>query len=127
MNYKIFISIPMHNVPDSEMLTNLEKAREEAKKVFAKRFLCDEDDISCIDNFHCPLPDIAIKNPRVYLLGRAISMISNCDGVYFADGWYTAKGCKMERAINKTYGIPSMYHSQLSKLTNQFEGEENEK
>lgn len=44
-------------------------------------------------------------NASVYCLGRAIIKLSEADIVVFAEGWESARGCRIEHTIAQDYGM----------------------
>ena len=38
-------------------------------------------------------------------LAKSLENMSRCDAVYFANGWESARGCRIERAVAEAYGI----------------------
>lgn len=54
-------------------------------------------------------------HPDLYLLGRALIAMSECDAVYFCDGWLSARGCQIEHAVAKAYGLEVIYEKTKEK------------
>lgn len=48
----------------------------------------------------------------VCFLSMAIEKMSQCNIVYFANGWENARGCKIEHEIALQYGIEIIYEYQ---------------
>lgn len=92
---KVMISLPMNGRKNEE----IKERMKELKEKFAKLH------IDVIDSF---LTD-EIENsyhPGVYYLGRTLTQfMHNVDAVYFDDGWFEARGCRIENAICQEYGI----------------------
>ena len=92
---KLFISQPMRDKSDEEIL----KARETAVG-FAKAILTE--DVEVIDSFFQRAP--ADAKPLWYL-GESLKLLATADVAYFAPGWSEARGCKIENLCAKEYGI----------------------
>ena len=45
------------------------------------------------------------EKPYSYHMGKDIEGLLECDAVYFAPGWVDSKGCNLEFAAAKIYGI----------------------
>lgn len=92
---KLFISQPMNGKTDEEILEVRKKAIESAKE-----FL--REDVTVIDSFFQNTP---YKVRPLWFLGKSIELLSTADVAYFADGWSTARGCKIEHTCALEYGI----------------------
>ena len=93
---RIFISQPMVDKTDKEILDVREEAIEEAKK------LAGDDDVEIIDSFMQGAPHEA---KPLWFLGKSLQMLSTADYAYFADGWENYRGCSMEHNAAREYGI----------------------
>ena len=92
---KVMISQPMNGIPDSDVL----KIRNDIiKKAFKMGIvIVDSFDTSKVKDS---------KHPGVYYLGRTLmKFMHNVDAVYFDDGWFEARGCRIENAVCQEYGI----------------------
>ena len=99
---KIFIAQPMSGVPDEEV----ELIREKVTELMEKKF---GNNIEIVDQFHVPeeeMPDEPLERPGIHLLGRSIQFLADVDLVVFAGDFLHAKGCCVELAVCKEYGIP---------------------
>lgn len=94
---KVFISQPMRDIPDDEVL----RIREEGKKKFLEIYKGGEE-VEFVSSFENDLPD---STHPLYLLGRAFEMLSEADMVLLIGDWKTARGCRMEYEACKEYGI----------------------
>lgn len=94
---KVFISQPMRNIPNEEIL----RIREEGKKKFLEIYKGDEE-VEFISSFENDLSD---NTHPIYLLGRAFELLSEADMVLLIGDWKTARGCRMEYEACKEYGI----------------------
>lgn len=95
---KVFISQPMRNKTDEEIL-------EERNKI--KEFLIQEfkdNSLEFLDTFfpNLEIPD-DVKIKKIYYLAKDIEMLSKADILFSAKGWFDYKGCKFEREIFRTY------------------------
>lgn len=102
---KIFISQPMADLTDEEIL----KRREEAVKKLEK-FMNGEEFI-VIDSFFEKAPTYA---KPLWFLGKSLELLSDADYVLFLDGWDKARGCRIENICALEYGIQTIYESDLS-------------
>lgn len=49
-----------------------------------------------------------VKHVALYMLGTVLRCMSQCDAVYFCDGWLSARGCQIEHAAAEAYGLKMM-------------------
>ena len=92
---KLFISQPMKGKTNEE----IRKEREEA--IFCAKELTGNE-IEVIDSFFENAP--ADARPLWYL-GESLKLLSTADVAYFAPGWKSARGCKIEHICAEQYGI----------------------
>ena len=92
---KLFISQPMKDKTDEEILA----VREEAIKL-AKEKVGEE--VEVIDSFFQGAPHDA---KPLWFLGKSFQLLSTADIAYFAKGWQNYRGCKMEHMAASEYGI----------------------
>lgn len=92
---KVMISLPMSGRNDDEVKERIKELKEKFAKLHIDvidSFLTDE-----IENSY---------HPGVYCLGRTLmKFMHNVDAVYFDDGWFEARGCRIERNICNEYNI----------------------
>lgn len=92
---KVMISLPMNGRKKEEVEARMQKLKEDFAKLHidvVDSFLTDE-----IENSY---------HPGVYYLGRTLTQfMHNVDAVYFDDGWFEARGCRIENAVCQEYGI----------------------
>ena len=92
---KVMISLPMNGRKKEEVEARMQKLKEDFAKLHidvVDSFITDE-----IENSY---------HPSVYYLGRTLTQfMHNVDAVYFDDGWFEARGCRIENAICQEYGI----------------------
>lgn len=93
---KLFISQPMRNKTDEEILNERETA------VKAAKILLNED-VEIIDSFFQKQPEV--KTKPLWCLGESLKLLSEADCVYFGEGWKEARGCKIEHTCAKEYGV----------------------
>ena len=100
--FKVFIAQPMSGVPDEEV----EKIREKVSELMIDKF---GNNIEIVDQFHVPkedMPKESLERPGIHLLGRSIQFLADVDHVVFVGDFLHAKGCCVELAVCKEYGIP---------------------
>ena len=92
---KLFISQPMKDKTDDEILAEREKAIKLCKKYLG-------EDIEVIDSFIENAP--ADATPLWYL-GESIKLLSQADYAFFCEGWEEARGCVIEHDCARKYDI----------------------
>lgn len=92
---KLFISQPMKNKTDEEILKEREMAIKEAKEHL-------NDEVEVIDSFFQSAPTNA---KPLWFLGKSLELLSTADVAYFAKEWQEARGCRIEHECAKEYGI----------------------
>ncbi len=92
---KLFISQPMKDKTDEEILKVRAKAIESAERELGEK-------VEVIDSFFQNAPHDA---KPLWFLGKSLELLSTADVVYFAKGWEEARGCKIERLCAIEYGI----------------------
>lgn len=55
------------------------------------------------------LKEQGIENSPLFFLAKSLEAMSKCDTVYFCKGWKQARGCKIEHATAKAYGLEIEY------------------
>ena len=91
---KLFISQPMRGKSDAEILAERMAAKEEAEARIG-------EPVEVIDSFFAGTAAHPLD-----CLGESLKCMSRADVVYFAEGWESARGCKIERECAKAYSIP---------------------
>lgn len=92
---KLFISQPMREKTDEEILHERNMAINEAKEILG-------EEVEVLDTFFDDFkPD---AKPLEYL-ARSIEYLSKADVAYFAQGWQEARGCRIEHECAVEYGI----------------------
>lgn len=96
---KVFISCPMKDRTENEILAERNFAKSEIKERFG-------EDVVFLNSYfkEFKLNEQSL-NTAVYCLGRAIIKLSEADLVVFCKGWELARGCRIEHEIAQEYGI----------------------
>lgn len=98
---KVFISQPMKDLSDEEIL----KVREDAIEL-ATIALRSSEGVEIIDSFFQSAP---VDAKPLWYLGKSLELLSTADVCIFVKGWENARGCKIEHECCKQYGIPTLY------------------
>jgi len=98
MILKVFISQPMKDLSDKEILDKRHAAIKEIQEHYG-----EGREIEILDSFYLGAP--ADIKP-LWFLGRSIQVLSMADIAYFCEGWEEARGCQIEYECAKQYGIP---------------------
>lgn len=94
---KLFVSQPMRDVPEEEIL----KKREEAKKYIQS--LYPDYTIEVIQSYQPTGKTEYNALSAVNLLGSSISKMAFADIIYFAPGWKESKGCQIENEVARRW------------------------
>lgn len=97
-DFRVFISIPMKGIPidnidwriEQTMLHEIPAILGPSKKPILVRSQLYKD---------------GYEHTSAEMLADSIRIMSGCDGVFFADGWKYARGCKIEHEIAVEYGL----------------------
>lgn len=92
---KLFISQPMRDKTDEEILAERERAIESAKKHLG-------EDVEVIDSFFKEAPHDA---KPLWYLAKSIELLATADVAYFCKDWDKYRGCKIENTCAIEYGI----------------------
>lgn len=92
---RLFISQPMKGKTDNEILFERKAAVESAEKELGEK-------VEVIDSFFRNAPTEA---KPLWFLGKSIELLSTADVAYFAKGWESARGCRIEHKCAAEYGI----------------------
>ena len=101
MALKVFISQPMSGLTDEQILA----VRNNAIKTL------EADGYEVIDSFITD--EIDVRVPGLAYLARSLSLMASADAVYFVKGFEKARGCRIEEACAKEYGITRMYEERF--------------
>lgn len=96
---KVFISQPMREKTDDQIMKDREQAINICRNIFQNEI------IEILDSYFEEFVDSSNKNPGVYYLGKSISKLSEADVAYFCPGWKNARGCIIEHEVAKQYEI----------------------
>jgi len=105
---RVFVSIPMSGRSPEEFEERLNKTQKYLLSTL-KDIRFDYTEIQFVDTFTAEIP-VQYKyswiKTKQWLLGNALNMMSSCDVVLFADDWYEARGCLVEKYVCDLYNIP---------------------
>lgn len=96
---KVFISQTMNNKTPEEIKQNTERIAD----IIHARF----PDAEIIDSYITDFESLEINNKSVYCLGKSIILLAEANIAVFEAGWHKARGCRIEHAVAKEYGIKS--------------------
>lgn len=101
---KVFISVPMRDRKDSDVLNSINYLADKAKQVFGEEGLIVVHNLQITDR--CTDPDYTY--PSLHYLGQAFERMAKCDyyiGICDPEtyGYY---GCAIENLAADSYGIP---------------------
>lgn len=92
---RLFISQPMRDKTDEEILAEREKAVKVTKKML-------NEDLEVIDSYFQEAPHGA--NPLWYL-AKSLELLATADVAFFCTGWEKYRGCRVEHTCANEYGI----------------------
>lgn len=92
---KLFISQPMKDKTDAEILAVREQAIQSAKNLLG-------EDVEVIDSFFQDAPHDA---KPLWFLAKSLELLVTADVVYFAKDWEKYRGCRIENTCAIEYGI----------------------
>ena len=95
MKKLLFISQPMKDKTDEEIIAVREQAIKSAKNLLG-------EEVDVIDSFFQSVPHGA---KPLWYLAKSIKLLSMADVAYFADGWENYRGCQIEHQCAVQYGI----------------------
>lgn len=104
---KLFISQPMRNRTDEEILTERGNIVKEIKEKF------HNEDIEIIDSFistYPSAPSTDTKTIPLWYLGKSLMLLADADIIYFAKGWEKNRGCRIEHTCAVEYGIDNIIY-----------------
>ena len=96
---KLFVSQPMSNKSDEEIIKVREHALETVKAIKG-------DDVELLDSFFQGAPH---DEKPLWFLSKSLELLSTADYAVFMDGWEEARGCKIEHDCAVEYGIPIIF------------------
>lgn len=92
---KVFISQPMKDKTNEQILEERERAIQHVKRMYG-------DDVEIIDSFFKDAPHDA---KPLWFLAKSLELLSTADYAFFVKGWNDYRGCKIEFTCAKEYGI----------------------
>lgn len=115
---KVFVSQPMHGLTSEEVQEKRNEVLERVAKCLEEKGLTDFtlDPINAIirgvsieDECRMKVLGLDPENPpRTWWLGQAIQEMAAADLFIFCPGWFSARGCNVERKVCDMYfkGVP---------------------
>lgn len=94
---KVFISQPMRDKTDEEILKERESIIEKVKEMYG--------DVEILDTF---FQNASYEAKPLWYLGKSLEYLSEADIVVFAKEWQNYRGCKIEHICAKEYGIETI-------------------
>ena len=98
IKHKIFISQPMNNKTDEQILDERNRAIDIIKETHG-------NDIVVLDSFFKEDAPTGAKIP-VWFLAKSLELLSQADFACFVGDWKNYRGCKFEHEVAQEYGIP---------------------
>ena len=95
---KVFISQPMKDKSESEILITRDKAIDRIKQLFP------DDEVIIINSYFMDYSPTE-GNISLKYLAKSIELLADADFVYFCPGWKDAKGCTIEHDCAVAYRI----------------------
>ena len=95
---KLFISQPMKDKTDAEILAVREQAIQSAKNLLG-------EDVEVIDSFFQNAPH---DTKPLWFLAKSLELLATADVVYFAKDWEKYRGCRIENTCAIEYGITAI-------------------
>lgn len=92
---KLFISQPMRDKTNEEILSERTAAVKEAQYLLG-------DAVEVIDSF---FEDVPVETSPLWYIGESIKKLAEADVAYFVDGWDKYRGCKIEHTCAVEYGV----------------------
>ena len=93
---KIFISLPMANRSETDILNEIKSIGEKFKENY-----------DIIDSYHQEDDPNGIDNRSgVWYLGNSLRLLRTADLVVFSRNWVEARGCIIEHRVCEYYNIP---------------------
>lgn len=99
---KVFISQPMKDKTNQEIEQERKEIIEKAEKYFGE--------IEVINSFFKDAPHDA---KPLWLLGKALELLSTADVIVLGKDWENARGCRIEHECASKYGIKIVYIENL--------------
>ena len=110
MSKKIFISQPMTNLDEAEILTTRKKEIQYIKEHIENAEIVGKYFKDATREYVESFPQFDhIKNWDIYWLGRSIEELAQADVLWLCDGWEYSKGCNIELECAISYGLEISY------------------
>ena len=97
---KVFISQPMINKTDEQILDERNRAIDIIKKKYGK-------DVEILDSFIKEDAPTGTEIP-LWFLGKSLEVLSQANLAYFIGDWKKYRGCKIENIVAHEYGIDTI-------------------
>lgn len=96
---RLFVSVPTMGHSD--------KAVEAVKQAALKRVQETLDPSATLTDSYChdDAPELYGDRAGIWYLGESLKRLAESEAAFFADGWETARGCRIERAVCEAYGV----------------------
>lgn len=94
---RVFISQPMSDKTDEQILEERENAISEIKNA------CPNEEVEIIDSF---FQDVPHDVKPLWYLAKSLELLSTADLAFFVNGWSGYRGCKIEYKCAIEYNIP---------------------
>lgn len=92
---KLFISQPMRDKTDEEILIERERAVKEAREML-------DEEVEVIDSFFKEAP---VDASPLWYLAKSLELLATADVAYFCTNWELYRGCKIEYTCAIEYNI----------------------
>ena len=96
---KIFISQPMNDKTDDEILSIRKCAIDKCYEKYG-------NNVTFLNSF---FQDISNDHPHLWWLAKSLELLSDADLAVFIGDWEKYRGCKIEHMCAKEYNIPIIY------------------
>lgn len=105
--FKVFVSQPMRNKTEAEILEEKEKCIAYFRNLIVKLngIFNESLEFEVINSYIEEQPSADVTNNGLWYLGKSLQLLSMADIVIFAKGWRKARGCRIERKCAETYGV----------------------
>lgn len=94
---RLFVSQPMRDKTDEEIIVARERAAMTARSML-------NDDVQLIDSYFNKSAPAGVNAPLWYL-AKSLELMASADVVYFAEDWKRYRGCLIEYRCAKDYGL----------------------
>lgn len=94
---RVFISQPMKDLSEEEILENRKKITDLIMTKY-------NGDVEIVDSYIEEKPPEG-SNPGVWYLGKSIELLATADAIALAPGWSDARGCKIEYKVATEYEL----------------------